>query len=99
MSASEEAAIQYSDRRLNQKNRPELKQIAGAMGLDNTLKKTPLLRSIQQHMEKTLQLADDLRFMPLFAHRADPKAAGKTSASKAAEDASKGAKPPKAMTG
>jgi hypothetical protein len=100
MSAPNDTVLQLSDRRLEQKLHAELKDIAGAMGLDNTLNKGPLLRSIQKEMKEKPQLADDPRFTPLFSHRANPKASSeKTSAVKEAEDASEGAKPPKAATG
>ncbi|KAJ7451203.1 hypothetical protein B0H11DRAFT_2246410 [Mycena galericulata] len=79
--------MELSDRPLHTKKIAELKSIAVAMGLDADLKKEPLLHSIQRHIKNTPAIADDHRFLPLFAHRTVPKAVGKNSAGKTSEDA------------
>ncbi|KAJ7473664.1 hypothetical protein B0H11DRAFT_2430116 [Mycena galericulata] len=81
------SSMELSDRPLHTKKIAELKSIAVAMGLDADLKKEPLLHSIQRHIKNTPAIADDHRFLPLFAHRTAPKAVGKTSAGKTSEDA------------
>ncbi|KAJ7614263.1 hypothetical protein DFH06DRAFT_1344216 [Mycena polygramma] len=88
-----EPPIAFSDRPLPKKLLEELKIIAAAMGLDVELKKDALLRSIQRHIKTHPALADDPRFLPLFAHRSNPKGAAKTSAGKSAEEQVESSKP------
>ncbi|KAJ7679921.1 hypothetical protein B0H17DRAFT_1206312 [Mycena rosella] len=90
-------SIAYSDRALRKKLKPELQAIATAMGLDTTQQRvSDLITSIQGHMKARPEMADDPKFLPLFAHRSAPKAGGKTSADKAAEEA---VVPPQPTTG
>ncbi|KAJ7679826.1 hypothetical protein B0H17DRAFT_1206339 [Mycena rosella] len=90
-------SIAYSDRALRKKLKPELQAIATAMGLDTAQQRvSDLITSIQGHMKARPEMADDPKFLPLFAHRSAPKAGGKTSADKAAEEA---VVPPQPTTG
>ncbi|KAJ6526506.1 hypothetical protein DFH09DRAFT_1371656 [Mycena vulgaris] len=90
--------IEYSERPLDKKVVAELKSIAAAMGLDTDLNKLPLLLSIQRHIKSHPEIADDPRFLPLFAHRSRPKT-GKTSAEKSSEERVEATKPIMAVTG
>ncbi|KAJ6552345.1 hypothetical protein B0H10DRAFT_1968451 [Mycena sp. CBHHK59/15] len=91
--------IQYSDRPLKSKKRDELDLIAVAMGLPITGNKPDVLKAIERHIKANPQLADDHLFLPLFAHRAAPKAGHPNSATKAAAAASEASKAPKPATG
>ncbi|KAJ6613066.1 hypothetical protein B0H10DRAFT_2049882 [Mycena sp. CBHHK59/15] len=91
--------IQYSDRPLKSKKRDELDLIAVAMGLPITGNKPDVLKAIERHIKANPQLADDHLFLPLFAHRAAPKAGHQNSATKAAAAASEASKAPKPATG
>ncbi|KAJ7182130.1 hypothetical protein C8R46DRAFT_1210715 [Mycena filopes] len=97
--SSSTVPLQLSQRPLNTKLIDELKAIAGAMGLDTTVKKALLLGSIQRHIKENPGIAEDPQFLPLFAHRTPPTASAKTSAGKAAEDESESSKSPQTATG
>ncbi|KAJ7710805.1 hypothetical protein B0H17DRAFT_1190494 [Mycena rosella] len=99
MPASLETPALLSERPLQSKLISELRSIATAMGLDPKLNKAPLLTAIQKHMKAHPEIADDPRFLPLFAHRSRPTSGGKNSAGKTAEEAVEASKPPKATTG
>ncbi|KAJ6572882.1 hypothetical protein DFH09DRAFT_1277366 [Mycena vulgaris] len=90
--------IEYSERPPDKKVVAELKSIAAAMGLDTDLNKLPLLHSIQRHIKSHPEIADDPRFLPLFAQRSRPKT-GKTSAEKSSEERVEATKPIMAVTG
>ncbi|KAJ7447684.1 hypothetical protein FB451DRAFT_1375588 [Mycena latifolia] len=79
-------SIPYTHRQLRNKYKPELQAIAAAMGLTFDHTKPVLLESIQKYILDHPNLADDPKFLPLFAHRTAAKAAGKNSAHKAAEE-------------
>jgi hypothetical protein len=79
--------------------KPELQSIATAMGLNADATVLTLQKSIQKQLRDHPELADDPRFLPLYAHRTVPKAAGKNSGDKAAEDASQTAIPTPDVTG
>ncbi|KAJ7703969.1 hypothetical protein B0H17DRAFT_1193901 [Mycena rosella] len=92
-------ALQLSERPLKNKLMVELKQIAGAMGLDSNVTKDKLLASIEHHITATPQIAEDSRFLPLFAHRANHKSGAKNSVDKATEEVFEASKPVEAVTG
>lgn len=69
------------------------------MGLNADATVLTLQKSIQKQLRDHPELADDPRFLPLYAHRTVPKAAGKNSGDKAAEDASQTAIPTPDVTG
>ncbi|KAJ6455271.1 hypothetical protein C8R47DRAFT_1166293 [Mycena vitilis] len=94
-----DAPLSLSDRPLPKKLLDELKSIANAMGLDADLRKDVLLRSIQRHIQSAPEIADDPRFLPLFAHRSNPKGGSKSSAGKAAEEDAESSKPQLPATG
>ncbi|KAJ7089934.1 hypothetical protein C8R44DRAFT_990792 [Mycena epipterygia] len=91
--------IVYSKRPLRKKLRKELQAIATAMGLDADPTVPVLIKSIEQYTRSNPQIADDPRFLPLFAHRTEPNATGKNSGDKAAEEASKASVPLQEVTG
>ncbi|KAJ7683674.1 hypothetical protein B0H17DRAFT_1204973 [Mycena rosella] len=92
-------ALQLSERPLKNKLVAQLKQIAGTMGLDSNVTKDKLLASIEHHIKATPQIAEDSRFLPLFAHQANHKSGAKNSVDKATEEVFEASKPAEAVTG
>ncbi|KAJ7113352.1 hypothetical protein C8R43DRAFT_1039992 [Mycena crocata] len=100
MSTTDTAPFELSDRPLATKLISELKMIAREMKLDDSLTKDALRSSIQRHLTANAALlAENPRFLPLVAHRTNPKSGGKNSIEKSAEDAVEASKPTKAATG
>jgi hypothetical protein len=86
----------------SRKKKSELQDIASALSLQDTGTVKDLVSSIQQHLTAHPELSDQPRFQGLFSYRPDSVPAKnklKSSAIKAAEDASKEAKVGKVPTG
>jgi len=86
----------------NRKKKIELQDIALALSLQDTGTVKDLVLNIQRHLSAHPELSDQPRFQGLFSYRPDSIAAKneqKSSADKAAEDASEEAKLAKLPTG
>lgn len=86
----------------SRKKKSELQDIASALSLQDTGTVKDLVSSIQQHLTAHPELSDQPRFQGLFSYRPDSIPAKnklKSSAVKAAEDASEEAKIGKVPTG
>ena len=89
--------LQLSERPLDKKVVSELRELATAMELaTDGVTKPRLLMAIRQHIRTNPMLADDPRFLPLFAHRTPPRTLEKTSANKSEEDQAESLKSNKA---
>lgn len=68
--------IAFSSCTFHKKLKPELQTIATAVGLNADATVPAVQKSIQKYMCDHSELADDRRFVPFYAHRTAPKAAG-----------------------
>ncbi|KAK6981467.1 hypothetical protein R3P38DRAFT_2808210 [Favolaschia claudopus] len=84
---------------LNKKLKAELQFIATGMGLDANATVPKLRKAISEHMRTHPDLADDPKYLTVFAQRTGAASSVKTSADKASEEALQDPIIPEAVTG